>query len=143
MHNSLLSVAWCVALLMLPDQLDDLIASGPDYSPSRDRAGADQIRPCCCTQVVCNRKFIAQQEAQHEDKLFSDNLVHTSVQCVATVMMLAGVVFFGILIGSLGEIVQHASTRARQAQMFRRKFEDVEAWMRMRRLPKHTQKKIR
>lgn len=66
-----------------------------------------------------------------------------AVQCVATVMMLAGVVFFGILIGSLGEIVQHASTRARQAQMFRRKFEDVEAWMRMRRLPKHTQKKIR
>ena len=65
------------------------------------------------------------------------------VQCVATVMMLAGVVFFGILIGSLGEIVQHASTRARQAQMFRRKFEDVEAWMRMRRLPKFTQKKIR
>lgn len=58
-------------------------------------------------------------------------------------MMLAGVVFFGILIGSLGEIVQHASTRARQAQMFRRKFEDVEAWMRMRRLPKHTQKRIR
>ena len=58
-------------------------------------------------------------------------------------MMLAGVVFFGILIGSLGEIVQHASTRARQAQMFRRKFEDVEAWMRMRRLPKYTQKKIR
>lgn len=66
-----------------------------------------------------------------------------SLQCVATVMMLAGVVFFGILIGSLGEIVQHASTRARQAQMFRRKFEDVEAWMRMRRLPKYTQKKIR
>ena len=65
------------------------------------------------------------------------------LQCVATVMMLAGVVFFGILIGSLGEIVQHASTRARQAQMFRRKFEDVEAWMRMRRLPKYTQKKIR
>ena len=65
------------------------------------------------------------------------------LQCVATVMMLAGVVFFGILIGSLGEIVQHASTRARQAQMFRRKFEDVEAWMRMRRLPKFTQKKIR
>ncbi len=58
-------------------------------------------------------------------------------------MMLAGVVFFGILIGSLGEIVQHASTRARQAQMFRRKFEDVETWMRMRRLPKFTQKKIR
>lgn len=69
--------------------------------------------------------------------------VYMSVQCVATVMMLAGVVFFGILIGSLGEIVQHASTRARQAQMFRRKFEDVEAWMRMRRLPKHTQKRIR
>ena len=65
------------------------------------------------------------------------------MQCVATVMMLAGVVFFGILIGSLGEIVQHASTRARQAQMFRRKFEDVETWMRMRRLPKFTQKKIR
>lgn len=70
-------------------------------------------------------------------------LGYVSVQCVATVMMLAGVVFFGILIGSLGEIVQHASTRARQAQMFRRKFEDVEAWMRMRRLPKHTQKRIR
>ena len=65
------------------------------------------------------------------------------MQCVATVLMLAGVVFFGILIGSLGEIVQHASTRARQAQMFRRKFEDVETWMRMRRLPKFTQKKIR
>lgn len=73
----------------------------------------------------------------------SDNACVYRVQCVATVMMLAGVVFFGILIGSLGEIVQHASTRARQAQMFRRKFEDVEAWMRMRRLPKCTQKKIR
>ncbi len=30
------------------------------------------------------------------------------MQCMATVMMLAGVVFFGILIGSLGEIVPHA-----------------------------------
>jgi len=30
------------------------------------------------------------------------------MQCVATVMMLAGVVFFGILIGSLEEIVPHA-----------------------------------
>ncbi len=34
------------------------------------------------------------------------------------------------------------STRARQAQMFRRKFEDVDTWMRMRRLPKFTQKKV-
>ncbi|DBA70723.1 TPA: hypothetical protein ACH3X2_012094 [Trebouxia sp. C0005] len=75
---------------------------------------------------------------------YGDITAHSTVeQCVATVMMLAGVVFFGILIGSLGEIVQHASTRARQAQMFRRKFEDVETWMRMRRLPKYTQKKIR
>ena len=30
------------------------------------------------------------------------------MQCVATVMMLAGVVFFSILNESLGEIVQHA-----------------------------------
>ncbi|KAL3152951.1 hypothetical protein ABBQ38_011980 [Trebouxia sp. C0009 RCD-2024] len=75
---------------------------------------------------------------------YGDITAHSATeQCVATVMMLAGVVFFGILIGSLGEIVQHASTRARQAQMFRRKFEDVETWMRMRRLPRGTQKKIR
>ena len=48
------------------------------------------------------------------------NLSTDVLQCVAIVMMLAGVLFFGILIGSLGEIVQHASIRARQAQMFRR-----------------------
>lgn len=77
------------------------------------------------------------------DWLKTVDVKHVVVQCVATVMMLAGVVFFGILIGSLGEIVQHASTRARQAQMFRRKFEDVETWMHMRRLPRYTQKKIR
>ena len=41
------------------------------------------------------------------------------LQITAMIIMLCGVLFFGILIGSLGEIVSTASHKARRAQLFR------------------------
>lgn len=56
--------------------------------------------------------------------------------------MLVGVMFFGLVIGSLGELLRSASEAARQAAMYRCKMEDVEAWMRRRHLPADIRREI-
>eukprot|EP00891_Asterochloris_glomerata_P007207 jgi/Astpho2/7207/Aster-x0763 len=74
---------------------------------------------------------------------YGDIIAQSAVEEItAMIIMLCGVLFFGILIGSLGEIVSTASHNARRAQLFRSKFEEVDSWMRLRKLPKRTRKKI-
>ena len=46
-----------------------------------------------------------------------------------------GIIFFGVLIGSLTQLLQRASKDARKAQLYREKMESVEGWLRGRRFP--------
>ncbi|KAK9812616.1 hypothetical protein WJX72_000666 [[Myrmecia] bisecta] len=68
---------------------------------------------------------------------YGDITAHTAAEeLVAIFIMFIGVLFFGFLIGSLGELLEQSSMAARRAAVLRNKFDDVEAWMRKRKLPR-------
>ena len=56
-------------------------------------------------------------------------------EAVAIFVFLLGIIFFGVLIGSLTQLLQRASKDARKAQLYREKMESVEAWLRARHFP--------
>lgn len=76
---------------------------------------------CFCPFIITARGCLPEEERllpcraePHADQDSSCRL-----QITAMIIMLCGVLFFGILIGSLGEIVSTASHNARRAQLFR------------------------
>ena len=56
-------------------------------------------------------------------------------EAVAIFVFLLGIIFFGVLIGSLTQLLQRASKDARKAQLYREKMESVEGWLRGRHFP--------
>lgn len=48
-------------------------------------------------------------------------------------MFLIGIIFFGVIIGSLTQLLQRASKDVRKAQLYREKMEHVDRWLRSRR----------
>ncbi|KAK9813286.1 hypothetical protein WJX72_011893 [[Myrmecia] bisecta] len=74
---------------------------------------------------------------------YGDVTAHTAAEeLVAIFIMFIGVLFFGFLIGSLGDLLEKSSKAARRAAVLRSKFDDVEAWMRKRRLPREMRNEI-
>ncbi|KAK9809148.1 hypothetical protein WJX72_010205 [[Myrmecia] bisecta] len=63
--------------------------------------------------------------------------------CVTLIVFFVGIMFFGILLGSIGEMLQRASKDARRAQIYREKMEAVDAWVAKRKIPKRIRHKIR
>ena len=75
---------------------------------------------------------------------YGDIVPATSVeQCIAIAVFIVGILFFGILLGSIGEILQRATKSARRAALFREKMAAVEAWLRLRAFPKSLRNSIR
>jgi len=68
--------------------------------------------------------------------------VTTAERIVAMVMMLLGVMFFGFLIGAVGEYLESASSNAQSGRLFRSKMEGVDRWMEARNLPRKTRAQI-
>lgn len=67
---------------------------------------------------------------------YGDITPQTSVeQGVVLAVFLVGLIFFGVLIGSLTQLLSKASKEARKAQLYRDKMEGVEGWLRGRRFP--------
>ncbi|KAK9797413.1 hypothetical protein WJX73_008201 [Symbiochloris irregularis] len=64
-------------------------------------------------------------------------------QGVAIIVMIVGILFFGILLGSIGDMLQRATKSARKAAILRDKMANVENWLRNRMFPKALRNSIR
>ena len=75
---------------------------------------------------------------------YGDIVPATSIeQCIAIAVFIVGILFFGILLGSIGDMLQRATKSARRAALFREKMAAVEAWFRLRAFPKALRNNIR
>ena len=75
---------------------------------------------------------------------YGDIVPTTAVeQCIAIIVFIVGILFFGILLGSIADMLQRASKSARRAALFREKMAAVEAWLRLRAFPKGLRNSIR
>jgi hypothetical protein len=54
-----------------------------------------------------------------------------------------GVLFFGLLISSISELLQQANRNARRVHLFRSKMQSVESWMQKQNLPRRLQRRIK
>jgi hypothetical protein len=54
---------------------------------------------------------------------------------VAMACMILGIIFFGILLGSIAEALQHMSKESERVARYRARMEVVDKWMAKRRLP--------
>lgn len=61
---------------------------------------------------------------------------------VTMVTFFIGVLFFGIMIGSISSMLQRASKSARRAQLYRDKMDSVNKWLHARKLPSHLRHKV-
>ena len=60
---------------------------------------------------------------------------NTIEQAVSMLVFLVGVIFFGVLIGSVTQLLQTASRDARKVQSYREKMNTVEDWIKKRHFP--------
>ncbi|KAL0037532.1 hypothetical protein WJX77_001322 [Trebouxia sp. C0004] len=75
---------------------------------------------------------------------FGDILPITNAERAVMLMsQITGVLFFGILLGSITSLLQRASQEVKDAQMFREKMASVSEWMARVKLPRELKTKIR
>ncbi|KAA6419227.1 MAG: cation channel family, partial [Trebouxia sp. A1-2] len=75
---------------------------------------------------------------------FGDILPITNAERAVMLMsQITGVLFFGILLGSITSLLQRASQEVKDAQMFREKMTSVSEWMGRVKLPRELKTKIR
>ncbi|KAI7843229.1 hypothetical protein COHA_003209 [Chlorella ohadii] len=68
------------------------------------------------------------------------NLVENIVVIIVEVI---GVLFFGLLISSISELLQQANRNARRVHLFRSKMQSVMSWMQKQNLPRRLQRRIK
>lgn len=64
------------------------------------------------------------------------------MQAVAILIMFIGVMFFGFLVSSLGELLSTANEESKRGALLRKKLEDVEIWAKYRGVPKTLRRKV-
>lgn len=61
---------------------------------------------------------------------------------VVMILMITHIMLFGLLIGSVSELMKTASKHARNAEAFSGKMDVVTSWLKERRVPSKLQKKV-
>ncbi|KAL4446679.1 hypothetical protein ABPG77_007923 [Micractinium sp. CCAP 211/92] len=75
---------------------------------------------------------------------FGDIVPQSAVEVLVVIFVeICGVLFFGLLISSISELLAHANRNARRVQAFRNKMQSVERWMQQNMLPRKLQRRIK
>ncbi|KAL4425355.1 hypothetical protein ABPG75_009371 [Micractinium tetrahymenae] len=75
---------------------------------------------------------------------FGDIVPQSEVEVLVVIFVeVCGVLFFGLLISSISELLAHANRNARRVQAFRHKMQSVERWMQQNMLPPKLQRRIK
>uniref|UniRef100_A0A1D1ZXT6 Cyclic nucleotide-binding domain-containing protein n=2 Tax=Auxenochlorella protothecoides TaxID=3075 RepID=A0A1D1ZXT6_AUXPR len=75
---------------------------------------------------------------------FGDVTPATLVETIVVIIVeVIGIMFFGILLSTISELLSNSNKDARRAYVFRKKLTTVDRWMKGTRLPSHLQRRIK
>ena len=96
-----------------------------------------------CPSPVCHAELF-QTMLQIVTVGYGDVTPYTAAEQGVTICVeIVGILFFGILLGSIGDMLQRATKSARKAALLRDKMGNVENWLRNRMFPKALRNSIR